>query len=441
MIFIQVSQTLVQAGFNQALIQKKDTDEEDYSSVFWINLTVSIVIYGILFISAPWIADFYEQPVLAILTRTFSLVFVINAFSYVQEARMSKEMRFKTLTIIHIPSTILGGIVSIVMALLGYGVWSIIALQIVTRFSYAVQIWLYSRWKPLFSFNRKKAKKLFSFGSRLMISGVIDTLYQNIFIVIIGRFFPVSSVGYYQNANNLVRMPSSTFSSALVKVAFPAFSSIQDDDERIKKGYKTIMQQVLFWLCPAFVLVAVLAVPLFRFVFTEKWLPAVPYFRILCLVGILFPLQVYNLNIIKVKGRADLFLRLSIIKYVIMSIGLIIIIPYGIWALLFMQAASSMLAVILNSYYSGKLIRYAISEQLIDILPIFLLSLVVGALVFILNDFLVSFPDSIRVIIGLAFGSGIYIISARVIKLQPYIDFFEIWTNMINKRFSKFNQA
>src|SRR5699024_8878556 len=258
MIFIQVSEILVVAGFNQALIQKKEVDEEDYSSVFWINLAISLLIYSVLFLIAPLIANFYEQPILTKLTRVLTLVFIINSFSYVQSARLRKNMEFKTLTIIHIPSTIIGGIIGVWMAMIGFGVWSIIAQRLTTRLFYTVQIWIYAKWKPLFIFNIKKAKRLFSFGGRLMLTSIINVIFNNIYLVIIDKYYSVSMVGLYQQSFNLVKKPSSTLSSAINKVTFSTFSSIQSDDEKLKIGYRKVIQQTLFLLTPIFILAGVL---------------------------------------------------------------------------------------------------------------------------------------------------------------------------------------
>jgi len=433
-IFIQVSQTLVIAGFNEALIQKKNTDEEDYSSVFWLNLVLSLITYASLFFMAPFIADFYHQPVLIQLTRVLSLVFVINAFSYVQEARLRKEMRFKTLTVIHIPSVVLAALVSIVLAVRGFGVWSIIAMELVSRLAYAVQIWIYAKWKPLFVFNKAKVKGLFSFGGKLMLSGVLNTVYQNIYLVVIGKYFPLSSVGYYQTASKVVMTPSTTLSGALNSVTFPAFSSIQDDDKRLKEGFKKIIQQVLFWLCPAFVLVGVLAEPLFRLVFTEKWLPAVPYFQILCVVGILYPLNAYNLSIVNVKGRSDLFLRLEVIKKVFVTLGIIATFRLGILALLAFQAVSSVFSYFLNSYYSGRFIHYPVFEQIKDILPTLLLSIGVGSVVFVMNQSLEAYSDLIRLVLGFGFGAVAYLLIAKLFRFTSYLDALHIFENKLAKR-------
>lgn len=425
-IFIQVSEALVVAGFNEALIQKKDADEKDYSSVFWLNLGLGLLIYLILFLMAPFISEFYHQPVLTKLTRAFSLIFIINAFSYVQETRLRKEMRFRTLTIIHIPSAVLAAIVSIVMAFLNFGVWSIIAMQLVSQFAYAVQIWIYSKWKPLLIFERSRIKGLFSFGGRLMLATLISTVYHNIYTVVIGRFFPLSSVGYYETAGKVVRTPGNTLSNALNNVAFPAFSSIQSDNIRLKNGYKRIIKQVFFWICPVYILSGVMAVPLFHFVLGTKWLPAVPYFRLLCVTGIFYPLSSYNLAIVNVKGRSDISLRLEIIKRSITTAGIIATIPFGVWALLWFQAANSIFSYILNSHYSGLFIQYPTIEQIKDVLPVFGLSILVGFFAFWVNYFLIELPDWIRLAAGYGAGITLYWAVVRFNRFSAYIEFLQI---------------
>jgi len=432
MIFIQLSQILVQAGFNQALIQKKEIDEEDYSSVFWINLGVSLLIYGILFAGAPWISIFYEQPVLTKLTRVLSLVFIINAFSYVQEARLTREMRFKTLTIIHIPSTVIGGALSVTMALMDYGVWSLIALQITTRLAYTIQIWFYAKWKPLLSFNTAKAKTLFSFGGKLMLNGIINTVFQNSYLVVIGKFFPVSAVGYYQYAQKLVKVPSSTISGALYRVAFPAFSSIQDDNRRLRENFKKLIQQVTFWLCPTFVLAGVLAEPLFSFVLGKQWLPAVPYFQWLCAMGIFIPLNQFNPTMIKSKGHAGLLVKMEILKKTIMALGIIIAIPFGVMALIISQVTTFVMAYIINGYFTGKVIGYTLKRQVKDLIVIFLLAITAGLFVYFLDQSLLDLANIFRLVLGGTMGGAFYILIARILKLNPCLEFVKIIKNKRN---------
>ena len=423
MIFIEISQAIVDGGFNLALIQKKDTDEQDYSSVFYINLAASFGLYFILFFFAPLIAEFYSQPLLVDLVRVLSFVFVINAFSFVQEARLTKEIEFKKLMMVNIPATIIGGVVGISMAFLDFGVWSIVGLQISTRLAFTIQIWLYSKWKPEFSFNKTRIKALFSFGGKLFIARIIGTLYNNIFLVVLGKFYPVSSVGYYQNANNLASMPAGTISTVISGVTFPAFSEIQDDNLRLAQGYKRAIQQVFFWITPFYVLAGVLAEPLFRFVFTEKWLPAVPYFQFLCIVGVIGPLSTYNLNIVNVKGRSDVFLKLQLIRRILTSIAIVFALIYGnITTLLIVQAASSVFSYILFSTVAGRFINYGFGKQIKDLAGILLLSIFIGIVVFFADYLMVTFTDLLRLLIGFSIGLLIYIITIHFLKFESYLE-------------------
>lgn len=435
-IFIQLSQTVSVAGFNEALIQKKDTSNEDYSSVFWLNLLIGILLYFILFFTAPFIARFYNQPLLTGVTRVLSLLFVINAFSCVSEVRLRKKMEFRTLMIIHIPSIAIAALISIILAYKGFGVWSIVAMQLTSQLAYAIQLWIYSKWRPMLVFNKMRVKELFSFGGKMMAASFINTIYRNIYLVIIGKFFPLNMVGYYQAADKMVKTPSITLSTALNSVAFPAFSSIQDDNKKLKDGYRRIITQLLFWICPAFVLAAVLAQPIFGLILGRQWLPAVPFFQLLCIAGIFYPLNSYNLAIVNVKGRSDISLKLEIVKKIITTIGILIAIPFGIWALVGFQAINSLISYYINSYFSGRFIHYPITEQLRDIFPILGLSLVVGSLAWVLNNLLTGLPDWPRLLIGFSMGGGLYWILARFSRFSPYLEFIEIVKSAKNNSFS-----
>jgi O-antigen/teichoic acid export membrane protein len=299
------------------------------------------------------------------------------------------------------------------------------------RLAYTIQIWFYAKWKPLLTFNKGKAKGLFSFGSRLMVSAILNTIYRNIYLIVIGKFFPVSVLGYYRTARKLEKTPTTTLSNAVKSVTFPAFSSIQNDDKRLKKGYKKSIRQLFFWVCPAMVLAAALAVPLFRFVLTAKWLPAVPFFRLVCIIGIMRPLNSFNLDIVNVKGRSDLYLKLNIIKKVIATIGIAGSLQFGLWALVGFQAFYSIVRYGINSYYSGRFINYPLKEQVLDILPILILSIVVGAIIFLLNHFIISWPDFLKLIIGFGVGGGLYWLAAKWIHIDAYIDFEQIMKSKI----------
>lgn len=268
-----------------------------------------------------------------------------------------------------------------------------------------------------------------------MLTSIITSIYNNIFIIIIGKFYPVKSVGYYQNAFNMATIPSNTATTVLSGVSFSAFSSIQEDNERLKAAYKRLMQQAFFWICPAYVLVGVLATPLFEVVFTEKWLPAVPYFQWLCIVGIFHPLKTYNLNIVNVKGRSDIFLKLQIVWRALITIGIFATVSYGVTALLIVQASSYVFAFLLFGYYAGKFIEYHLFEQIRDILPIFSLSLGIGIGVYCFEQLIVNLPNSLQLIGGFGVGGGLYWLLAMQFKFPPYLEFKDIFQNKISRLF------
>jgi O-antigen/teichoic acid export membrane protein len=434
-IFIAVSQALINGGFGQALIQKKNTDDNDFSTIFYLNLGVSIVLYGILYVSAPYIAAFYSQPLLTKLTRVLTLIFLITPFSLVQNARLKKAMRFKTLTVIHIPSIIISGGVALTMAYLNYGVWALVALQLSMRFVYTLQLWIYSKWIPKWTFHREKSKELFSFGGNLMIISLLNKIYANLYLIIIGKFFSAEMLGYFKNADSLERAPSATISSAVKSVTFSAFSEIQDDNTRLKQGYKKAIQQLFFCVCPVIMIAAILATPLFRFVLTDKWLPAVPFFQLMCIVGIMRPLNSFNLDIVKVKGRTDLSLKINIANKIGQTIGIAATLPFGIWPLVSFYSFFSVVRFFINGHYSGRFINYPVREQIKDISHNIVLSIFVGAIIWYLNTYIIiQWTDFYRIAAGFTIGIGLYWLGAHLWKLEAYTYLTSIMANLIKKK-------
>ena len=291
------------------------------------------------------------------------------------------------------------------------------------------QLWLRSGWKPDFIFNYERFRYHFDFGYKLTFAGIIDTIYQNAYTLIIGKFFSASQLGYYTRAATLRQLPVQTISSALNKVTYPVFSSLQEDDVKLKSAYKKLMQQVLFWIAPTLVILVVIAEPLFRFLLTEKWLPAVPYFQILCVAGIMYPLQAYNLNILKVKGRSDLYMRLSIIRKIFFTIGVFCAVPFGIYGLLCFQVISTFIGFVSNTWYSGRLINYPMKEQLRDVVPIILLASFVGVLVWLIGIYVKhSFfmPDFLQLILFSCMYFIIYLIISYYTNMTSLSDFRQI---------------
>lgn len=377
-VFISIGTVLVDSGLSQSLIRSKELDQEDFSTVFYYNLATSILIYIIIYFSAPFVAIFYDQPILTPILRLYCITFIINAFSAVQIARLTQRMDFKTQTLVGIPSILIGGGVGVAMAYMDYGVWSLVWSQIVTSFISTIQLWLYSKWSPSFIFNIEKFKDHFNFGYKLTLSSLLNRIFNNIYLIVIGKYFSSAQVGFYTRAETMKQLPVSNISNVLNKITYPLFATIQNDDIRLKRVYKQLMQMVVFVIAPVLIFLAVLSEPTFRFLFTAKWLPAVPYFQILCITGILYPIHAYNLNVLKVKGRSDLFLKLSVIKQMITIGGIIVGFQFGIYGLLIAQVILSFIFFIINAHYTDKFINYSAWEQIKDILPIILIAIAAG---------------------------------------------------------------
>jgi O-antigen/teichoic acid export membrane protein len=370
---IGVGSSLVNCGLTQSLIRTDDIEEEDYSSVFCFNIVVSIGVYVIVFFTAPVIANFFKQILLTKIIRVYTLIVIINAFSTIQTARLTKLMDFRTQMIASIPSVLISSIIAIVMAYNGFGVWSLVWSALIQAALNTINIWYLASWIPNFRFNKQRFSFHFKYGFKLLFSSLLETVFSNLHSVIIGKNFATSEVAFYNRANSLQMLPAGALNSIFMTVSFPLFSSIKNDDLKLKNVYQKIIKIVIFIVTPILVTLAILAEPLFRLLFTEFWLPAVPYFQILCINGILYPIHSYNLQILNVKGRSDLFLKLEVFKKIITLIGIFIALPYGIYGLLYGSVITSILSFFINSIYSGKFINYSGWDQILDLLPIFLL--------------------------------------------------------------------
>lgn len=419
-IFVSVGKILLNGGLTASLIRSDNLTQEDYSTVFYFNLFASIIIYAIIYFSAPWIAEFYDQEILILLVRVYAFSFIIFAFEAIQIARLTKKMDFKTQTLIAIPATIVGGLIGVILAYNGYGVWSLVWSYLLTALLSTLQLWFYSKWSPSLCFSYHKFKEHFSFGYRMTLSGILDTIFRNIYLIIIGKYFSAAQVGFYTRADTMKQLPVTLISGALNKVTYPLFSSIRNDNVRLKRIYKELMKTVVYVIAPILLFSAVLAEPIFRFLFTEKWLPAVPYYQILAATGILYPVHAYNLNILLVKGRSDLFLRLAIIKKILTIIGIVIAIRYGILGLLYIQVILSVLVFLVNAHYTNLFIHYSAWNQLKDITPILLLSGLCGIIIWIVDINLKNQLDLIRIISGTIAGSIVYIGLSYLLKLESF---------------------
>ena len=401
-IFLAISETFIQSGFGTALIQKQDRDELDFSTTFYFNIVVASVFYLILFFTAPFIAKFYEQPILVSLTRVVGLTIIINSFAVVQRTKYDIKIDFKTQTKASLSSIIISGIVGIYLAYSGYGVWSLVWQIIIRRLINTTVLWFYSKWIPKDGFSVLRFKQLFLFGSKLLAVGLIDTFYRNIYLIIIGKIFSVSELGYYTRAQQFSDFPSSNMTSILSRVTFPILSSLQDDNEQLILSYRKLIKLSALVIFPLMMGLAATAEPFIRLILTEKWIDTVWMLQLLTFSGMWYPIHALNLSILNVKGRSDLFLRLELIKKIVITIILLVSIPFGLKAMIIGQIVISVIALIINTFYTKKIINYGFFEQMTDLYKVLLLSVTMGLLIFITIPFINS--DILKLIVGIIEG-------------------------------------
>lgn len=425
-IFVSVGHVLMDAGLTSSLIRTPQADQKDYVTVFYFNLMGSSLIYLLLFFTAPFVAQFYKQEALTAILRVYGTVIILNALFAVQHTILTKEMNFRRQTQIQIPAVILAGITGIVMARMGYGVWSLVWMNICNAFLTVLLYWTFSSWRPSFSMDHQRLKFHFNFGYKIALSSILDSLHQNIYTMLIGKFYSLNTLGLYARAEAMSQLPIVNLSYAINKVTYPMFSEIAEDTVKLKMIYRKIMQQVIFWNAPLLIFLSIIALPLFLFLLGDQWLPAVPYFQLLCLAGIIYPLHAYNLNILKVKGRSDLLLRLEMIKKAVSLLGIIAVISFGIYGLLYFQLCFNFLGYYLNSLYSGKLINYPAKEQVADLLPILAIAGITGAATYFLDNLMVHFlqpNDGWRILMtGLVYSST-YLFTSVFFKLSAITEF------------------
>jgi len=381
-IFIAISQSLVDSGFSQALIRKQDRNETDNSTVFYFNIAVGLILYLILFLCAPLIAKFYKEPILTPITRVISLSVLINSFVVVQRAILTSRIDFKTQAKASMSAAVISGIVGISMAYTGYGVWSIVWYQLTNLTVNVGLLWILSKWRPRLLYSWKSFLELFGFGSKLAASGILDTLYNNVYLILIGKIFSAADLGYYTRASQFSQFPSSNLSGIIQRVTYPVLCTIQNDDERLRNVYRRFLRLSAFIVFPLMIGLAAVARPLILLLLKEQWSFCIILLQIVCFSMMWYPIHAINLNLLQVKGRSDLFLKLEIIKKCIGLVILCITVPLGLIAMCIGGIFSSMICLIVNTHYTGKLIQVGFLTQMRDLLPTLTYSLTTGALVY-----------------------------------------------------------
>lgn len=351
-VFLQISQTFIDSGFSDALVQKKDRTETDLSTVFYFNIVISVLLYLLLFIGAPFIAQFYHMPELTLVTRIVMLNLIFSSFAAVPKIILVIKIDFKTQSKISLISAVVSGGIGITMAYKGYGVWSLVFQSLLNILLITFLSFYYINWRPLKTFSKDSFQNLFSFGSKLLFSRLIHALYYNLYAIVIGRRYSSAELGYYTRAEQFAIFPSGNINAIISRVTFPILSSIQDDDERLASAYRKYIKLASFLIFPLMIGLAVLAKPLIILLLTEKWIMTVVLLQILCFDWMFDHLSIINLNLLYVKGRSDWAFRLEIIKKTIATLILLLSIPFGIEGMCWGRVLYSLIAAYLNTHYT-----------------------------------------------------------------------------------------
>lgn len=420
MILVAVFNSIVDSGFSNALIRKKDAGETDYSTAFIFNLAVSLVMVAAMVLVAGPFSRFFKEPQLVPLVRVMSVIVVINALALIQRTRLVKSVDFKTQTKASLISSLTSGAVGLAMAFGGLGVWSLVGQQISRQLVNTVCLWILNRWTPSWRFSWSSFRELFGFGWKLLVSGLIDTVWKEIYQLVIGKFYSTSTLGQYTRGKQFSDIFSSNMTSIVQRVSYPVLSSIQDERERMREGYRKIIRTTML---ASFVLLfglSAVAESLLTVLIGPRWLEAAHYLQIICFAASLYPLHAINLNMLQVQGRSDLFLKLEIVKKIIAVGPLLLGIFIGIDWMLWGSLATSIIAYFLNARYSGTLIGYPIKAQIKDILPSFGVAAVMAACVFPLS--LLDLRPIWMLLVQLCAGAAVAIGLCEAFRLPEYLE-------------------
>ena len=417
-VFIAVSQSIVDSGFSQALIRKQNRTEVDNSTVFYFNIVVGLLMYLVLYATAPCIAIFYNEPELVNITRVLGLSVIFNSFVVVQRALLMSKINFKIITVSAFAAVLVSGATGIVMAYSGYGVWSIVVQQILNRGINAMLLWLFSRWHPIIAFSWISFRELFGFGSKLLASGLLSTIYNNLYLLIIGKFFSATDLGYYTRAHQFSDFPSANLTSVIQRVTYPVMCQITDEN-RLQDVYRRMIRMSGYAIFPILTCLAEISLPLVLWLLKEQWLFVATLLPILCFSMMWYPIHSLNLNLLQVKGRSDLYLKLEIIKKLLGVAIICLTLPLGIVAMCWGSVVSSLIALVINTYYTGKLINVGFLVQMRDLLPSLLLSFAMAAIVYVTMLYLPC-ANVVKVFLGLAEGVIIYVLLSWILKTKEY---------------------
>lgn len=426
-IFINIAGVFIDSGFNTALIQQKEIDEEDISSVFYTSLIVAIIMYIILYFIAPLIANFYRVQELIDIIRVLAITLIIGVFNSIQSAIISKKMEFKSFFFSNLGAIVISGIVGVILAYRGFGVWALVYQQIISQIVIFIILNLIVKWRPRLLFSIKKVKKLFSYGSKLLCSGLIDTVYRNIVGLIVGRAYSSTMLAYYNRGDTFPALIVGNINGSIQAVIFPALASVQHDKEKVKELMRRAVTTSSFIVFPAMLGLMAIAEPMIKLILTDKWLPCVPYLRVFCLSYALWPIHTANLQAINAIGRSDIFLKLEIVKKIVGISILLITSRYSPYMMALGVVFSGVISSFINSYPNKKLLSYSYLEQMKDVLPSLILSIIMGEIAY--SVVLLKFSNLLTITIQIFLGGFSYILLSYLFKLECFMYLLNIILN------------
>lgn len=430
-IFMAISSTFVNSGFSSALIRKKNCTNDDFSTVFIFNLFVSCICYFILFIIAPHVSDFYKEPILCPILRVLGLQLIIYAFCAVQSTILTRNIDFKKKTKITLSKNITSGLIGLLFAYLGFGVWALVIQTLTASVLFSIMLWSTTEWYPNLQFSKKSFKELFGYGSNLLISSLINQIYGQIYPIVIGKFFSAATLGNFSRARHWANLGSKNLTNILQSITFPVLAKVQDDEKRLESIYRRMIRTSCFIIFPIMIGMSAVAKPLTFVTIGEKWDFSASLLQILCFSMMWYPVHSINLNLLKVKGRSDLFLKIEIIKKIIGICILCISVPLGIVAMCYFNILSSMIALFINTYYTGKLINVGYLKQMRDIAPTLILSMVMWGVVLFIIQFIPNIY--IQLIVGIIVGAAVYIASSYFFKFPELKEVLVMYKDLKNR--------
>lgn len=413
-VFITIASLLIDSGFGNAMVRKPELSEKDLSTAFYYNISVGVLCYLALFVSAPWIASFYEIPILESIIKVTALSYLLGPFVTPQVIILNRKLDFKTPTKIHVVCKTVMGVSGIFMAYMGYGVWALVMSNLLSTVISLILYFYFVRWIPKTGWSKESFRYLFGYGSKLLLTFLIDRIYNNITPLFIGKYYSPSQLGVYNRALHYAQMPSQQFTGVIQNVTFPVLSKVQNDNEVLGRSYRKMLKTTAFIVFPLMILLAVLARPLVILLITDKWEACIPYLQVMCFWLVWSPIHSINLNLLMVKGRSDLFLRVEIIKKVIGFSIMVITLPMGIMYFLYGSILNSLISLVINTYYTGKLINVGFLRQMGDLIPVILLCAVTGIIVIGITSLLQNMI--LQIVIGGSVGVLVYVGISMLLK-------------------------